>query len=330
MKPRDKQERKAVRKRKIKPRVQRALDQREPKLVENPKTMLVLHFTKTSAVIKSVLSDIARLRAPHVQRLGKGNSFHPLDDATSMEFLGKKNDASLFAFGSHSKKRPHCLTLGRLFDHHALDIVEFLVSAHTPIASFKLGYRVDSFAALVFQGDAFEHVPNMAVVKNLLTDIFRPERMEQVPAPTPADRVLVFTAVHEDTILVRHYAVEDAELAPRVVSAEAQGRKRPLVAAMHRDVKLAEVGPRLDLKVSRTRLADADLRKEAMKQPTSPMAEPKREKNVTRSALLGKRGRVRMERQDLNKAAIKKMKALSGDKRGATKRQPSGDSSIPQ
>lgn len=43
----------------------------------------------------------------------------------SLEFLARKADAPLFALGSHSKKRPHNLVLGRMFDFQVLDMLEF-------------------------------------------------------------------------------------------------------------------------------------------------------------------------------------------------------------
>ena len=60
-----------------------------------------------------------------------------------MEFLSQKNDASLFAFGTHSKKRPHNLVFGRMFDNHILDMVETGVAGARllPIQSCRRSLR---------------------------------------------------------------------------------------------------------------------------------------------------------------------------------------------
>jgi len=108
-----KEARRAKPSKKVLPRVQRALDHRAPKLEENPKALLAIHGTTANLEIKSLLADLVQLRKPLAKRLGKANSARPFEDPTSIEFLARKNDASLFAFGSHSKKRPHCLVLGR-------------------------------------------------------------------------------------------------------------------------------------------------------------------------------------------------------------------------
>ena len=42
---------------------------------------------------------------------------------TSLEFFCQKSDAAMFAFGSHTKKRPNNLTIGRMFDGHLYDAV---------------------------------------------------------------------------------------------------------------------------------------------------------------------------------------------------------------
>ena len=68
--------------------------------------------------------------SPHSTHLHKKHSdCHPFDDPTSVEFLCSKADASLFFLASDSKKRPHNLTFGRLFDYQVLDMVEYGVEA---------------------------------------------------------------------------------------------------------------------------------------------------------------------------------------------------------
>lgn len=42
-------------------RIQRVLKERDPKIIENPKTSIALFGTKTSQIIKTVLSDIVSL-----------------------------------------------------------------------------------------------------------------------------------------------------------------------------------------------------------------------------------------------------------------------------
>ena len=109
-------------------RGRRFLKNRESKLNENPKTALIVRGQKTSGLINDVLTDLYMLKKPHGVHLRRHNAVHPFEDATPLEFLSQKNDASLFAFGTHSKKRPHNLVFGRMFDHHVLDMVEMGVT----------------------------------------------------------------------------------------------------------------------------------------------------------------------------------------------------------
>lgn len=106
---------------------------------------------------------------------------HPFEDAGSLEFFSEKNDASLFVFGSSSKKRPHCLTLVRTFGHRVLDMLELGLDAGSfrRIAQFRgkkpaVGLR----PMLVFAGSAFEStVPDeLTMAKSMLTDFFGAER----------------------------------------------------------------------------------------------------------------------------------------------------------
>jgi ribosome production factor 2 len=305
---------KAPRAKKVLPRVQRVLAKRAPKLEENPKTLLAMHGTSASASVKALLAELVTLHKPLGKRLGRPNEARPFEDTTSIEFLAQKNDASLFAFGTHSKKRPNCLVLGRTFDHHVLDMAEFLVTDQALMEQFGSGFRVHSVPALLFVGADFEHKPELALIKNLLHDHFAPSGLTDVPARLPAERVIVFTAHGDSMISMRHYAITvGGYSAENVVMAAAKAAAASASGGGSegsRFVGLEEIGPRCNLKVSRTRFADDELRKAALRRPKSSAAVPTRVKNVSHTELLGKRGRLRIERQDLHQAALKKVKAL--------------------
>ena len=55
------------------------------------------------------------------------HDFVAMEDPSLIENQGVKYDCSLFAVGSHQKKRPDNLVLGRIFDGHILDMFEFAV-----------------------------------------------------------------------------------------------------------------------------------------------------------------------------------------------------------
>jgi ribosome production factor 2 len=87
-------------------RVRRVLTKREPKLIENPRVALLVRGQKTSGLVNSALTDLFMLKKPYAVHFKRHNAVHPFEDVTSLEFLCQKNDASIFAFGTHSKKRP--------------------------------------------------------------------------------------------------------------------------------------------------------------------------------------------------------------------------------
>ncbi|KAJ1635640.1 hypothetical protein T492DRAFT_863101 [Pavlovales sp. CCMP2436] len=123
--------------------------------------------------------------------------------------------------------------------------------------------------------------------------------MELLPSRLPAERVLVFTAHGDNIVSMRHYAIAvgsiDADKVVMAAAAAAAAAKEKGVGLRGegtRHVSLTEIGPRCDLKLNRTRFADDDLRKDALKRPKSSATVPTKVKN------------------DLHQAALKKVKAL--------------------
>lgn len=87
--------------------------------------------------------------------------------------------ACILQYGSHSKKRPDNLVIGRMYDHHIYDLVEVGVENFKPMESFtydkKLAPREGSKPFIVFIGEGFETVEELKHLKEVLLDLFRGE-----------------------------------------------------------------------------------------------------------------------------------------------------------
>jgi len=283
-------------------RSKRALEAREPKAVENTKTALVIRGKKTSDTVLHFLKDVHALKKPFVTEFhGRKNDILPFDDVTPLENLCKKNDASLFLFGNHNKKRPNNLILGRLFDGHLLDMVEFGMDGNDTksLKDFDEDLDVGTKPCLLFSGPAFEQDETMKRVQNLLIDFFRGPVVENVRL-AGFEHALQFTAVEEDVagagkrhkVLLRSYKIQMKK----------SGTKLPRI-------ELAEMGPRADLAVRRTHLASEDLFKTACKQVKN-VGKVKKVKNVTEDGLGTKHGRVHVPAQNIGTLQTRKVKAF--------------------
>lgn len=139
-------------------RTKRYLDNKAPQVVENPRNTLFLRYTSCSEIMQLVLNDIHSLKRPLATKFTKKNSIHPFEDPSSLEFFAEKNDASLMVYGSHSKKRPHCMTLVRCFDYKVLDMLELYVDPETmrTLGQFKNAKTAVGLKPLIsFSGSAF-------------------------------------------------------------------------------------------------------------------------------------------------------------------------------
>lgn len=101
-------------------RAKRALEHKAPKQVENVKKALLLKGPSSSQIMNNVIKDLHTLKKPDAKLFTKRNLTRPFEDQSSIEFLCKANDSSLFSYVSHTKKRPHNLVLGRMFDFQVI------------------------------------------------------------------------------------------------------------------------------------------------------------------------------------------------------------------
>ena len=85
----------------------------------------------------------------------------------------------MLQYGSHSKKRPDNLVLGRMYDHHVYDLIEVGIENFKSLLSFsydkKIAPHEGSKPFICFTGEGFENVQELKQLKEVLTDLFRGE-----------------------------------------------------------------------------------------------------------------------------------------------------------
>lgn len=290
-----------VKQRVVKPKTgkgKRAIEKREPKIIENTKQCMLLHGQKTSEKVRQCVKDIHALKKPNAHLLTKKSPFLAFEDILPIERLSQKYDYSLFTVATHSKKRPDNLVMGRMYNNHLLDMVEVGIMNYKALSDFK-NAKISSGTkpCMVFCGTDFEDVEEYKKLKNILIDFFRGVEATDVRLQG-FEHALLFTAV-DGNILIRSYRI----------MMKKSGTKVPLV-------ELEEIGPSMTLVLRRNRFASADLMKRACKQPRQ--LQKKKIKNQTKDVFGSKLGRVHMTKQDLKRLQTRKMKGLkkTTDKKG--------------
>lgn len=226
--------------------------------------------------------------------------------------------------GSHQKKRPDNLVLGRVFDGHILDICEFGVKNFKGTSAFETPQHVhaDMKPILLFQGEHFETNDNLKRIKSLLIgksfirtsshnfcfsalanllfpflslDFFQNNDLKEANIQE-LKRVMVFTSRGEkEPIEVRHLEVDD------ISEATVQMKTMPF----------REIGPSFDLFLRREKLGSTDLFKEACRQPNLKSYDKKRaDKNKFTNVMGEQKGKVFIQHQPLETIALRKFKGM--------------------
>jgi ribosome production factor 2 len=272
-------------------RGKRALENRAPKLSENEKTTIFVRGGQCGQEVTQFLKDIYQLKKPNAVFLKYRNPIHPFEDETPLERFGTKYDASLFAFGSHSKKRPRNVVFGRMNRSHLLDAFEFSLEDFQSLASFKRSTApVGSKPCLTFVGERFYNDPTHIRLRNFFTDFLRGPDVEQLRLQG-VETLLAFYALPDGSVAMRGYKIE----------LKKSGTRTPRV-------ELAETGPSCRFEFRRNRLASNESFKAACRQPKA--AKIRVTKNISRDVFGTKLGRVHVKQQDLAQLQTRKVRAL--------------------
>ncbi|KAF4615191.1 hypothetical protein D9613_003412 [Agrocybe pediades] len=309
-------------------RSKRALDARQPKEIEDPRTAIFVKGTHTGEVLNNVMRELMALKRPHAIAFNKKNAIHPFDAAStsvaSLEFWSQKNDASMFIFGQTTKKRPHGLTFVRMFDNKVLDMAEVGVESWKGMAEFKTPKSTPGHKPLMhFASELFDTHPRFVQLKSMLLDFFNGEQIESICLPG-IEHVISVTCGPTPDALNNATAIayaqrpksgqEDTSNFPKVhirtytIKLLSSGTRIPRV-------ELVPMGPSLDLTLRRHQAADPEILKLAMKRPKLKKTDiekglGKKKKNQEIDEMGDLRGRVHVGKQDLDKLQTRKMKGL--------------------
>mmetsp|Transcript_28668 Transcript_28668/g.39599 ORF Transcript_28668/g.39599 Transcript_28668/m.39599 type:complete len:339 (-) Transcript_28668:366-1382(-) len=275
----------------------RVLEKRAPRWKEQAKRVLLLEGGKSSAKGKDVLNELAVLKKGEALRLSRKNeNISPFESGgeAPLERLCQKSDCGMFAFTSHSKKRPHNLILGRMFDYHLFDLLELGIEEVKTMREF--GAAAGNAAAgskpcVLFMGDKFESQPELRACKSLLLDLLRGLEVDAVSL-MGLDRVIVI-----------------AETGGKVYFRQCYMKFKKSGTTVPR-VELTEMGPSFNFTVRRYRAPQADLAREALRAP--PKGAPS--KNMHKDVFGETYGKVYLPKQDVEDMALRKMKGLKRER----------------
>ncbi|KAJ9615462.1 rRNA-binding ribosome biosynthesis protein rpf2 [Cladophialophora chaetospira] len=303
--------------REVKPRnarTARIVKAREPQQVELRKRVLLLHGTKCPLPLQSVLKTIHTLTKPDSVMLNKKNdNIHPFENAESLEFLAGKNESGVVVFGTHSKKRPNNLTVLRVYDGKALDMVELLLLVPTDQSQPepKLTIGVQMKPLILFAGSQWDDTSASAQaalyqsLKSIMLDLFQGEEIPSIDVAGLQYLLMIAAGESSSASTDLNDPTNKPVLHLRWYRIRTMRSNSPKIPR----VELDPIGPSFDFRVGRFREADASMMKDAMKHGRRPN-EARTKKNIETDLIGDKIGRVHLGKQDLSTLQTRKMKGL--------------------
>lgn len=204
-------------------------------------------------------------------------------------------------FGYTSKKRPHCLTFARTFNHKILDMLELYIDAESfrTLSQFKnQKVGVGMKPLLAFSGAIFESPAQNAwtLAKSIFADFFR--GTDAAAVDVEGLQYLIHISSAEE---VESQPKPQIHLRVYKIITKRSGQKLPRV-------ETEEIGPRIDFRIGRVQHADESIMREALKKPKQ--LEPRTKKNIDTDLMGDKIGKVHLGKQDLSTLQTRKMKGL--------------------
>jgi ribosome production factor 2 len=243
----------------------------------------------------------------------KNDNIHPFEDTSSLEFLALKNDCGVVVFGTHSKKRPHNITILRIYGGKVLDKVELLLlwPQDQPQAEQKLQIGVEMKPLILFSGSQWDDASSSAqatlyqTLKSTMLDLFQGEEIASIDVAGLQYILMIAAGEVSDASADADDPTNKPVLHLRWYKIKTLRSDDPKIPR----VELDPVGPAFDFRVGRYQEADSDVMRDALKHARRPN-EARTKKNIETDLVGDKLGRVHLGKQDLSTLQTRKMKGL--------------------
>ena len=273
-----------------------AIENKLPKLIEDPKRTIFVNTINSSEIMRMVATEFYFTRKTFSLRFNKKNNLDSIFEKTdSLEYLIEKNDSALFLYTSDSKKRPMNLVIGNCFEHKILDAFEFEVTNFIPLEYFEaiVNYEPNCQPILLFQGELFETDNILERFKKLMLDFYAQDLLEEVNI-SELKRVICFTVDSDKKIKIRNYQIKEIN------------------EYNLKNLNLEEVGPSFDLSIRRNILAGEEDYKKALRQPKFIGKEFSKNKI---NGLFDVQGKLYTQKQNLEAASLRRFDKILSRKR---------------
>jgi len=269
----------------------KVLQAREPQIIEGPKQTIIFKGRRTSDKVRNALKDLYDLKKPDAKILSHRNDVTIFENAAPVEQICRKHETPLFIIGSHSKKRPDNLVVGRMFNYSLLDMIELGIDTFESLKDFPgPKFTLGTKPCLIFNGPAWEQTEEYKHLRSIFIDLFHREHVDNVRLQG-LEHAISFTAAEDGKVFLRSYKV----------LLKKSGCRTPRI-------ELEEIGPRLDFTLRRSKLSSEDLMKHACRKPK--VLKVIKKKNISKDGLGTIHGRIHVGKQEIASLQTRKMKGL--------------------
>ncbi|KAL5105030.1 hypothetical protein TcWFU_009529 [Taenia crassiceps] len=236
--------------------------------------------------------------------------------------------------GSHSKKRPNNIVIGRLHDHEILDMHELGIEKYVPMHSLDTKLHLGAKPILIFSGEAFDEDEESQLLKSVLIDLFRGPKVSCINS-SGLEYVIHFIMPSSEKLIMRVQKMKLEELkslpkdrgehfgdSKQMETTEAL--KTPWGSYVQ--LELCDSAPEVDFVLRRRQMPSEDKWKRSLRVPSQ--LRPKRckpTKNRSVDAFGSKVAQIHLQREhalDKLRPGLSMRTALTGRVKRGFERQP--------